>query len=154
MAWRDAWAMQTDTEPRRLLVVANETCPCPGLAEDIRRVAGDDAEVLIVAPALNSRLRHFVSDVDAAIIAAQERLRVALALLAEEGLTAGGEVGDADPMVAIDDALARFRADALIVSTHPPGRSHWLERNLIERARERFDLPLHHHVSIYGLAAA
>lgn len=136
------------------MVVANRTCPCPGLADDVSRHAGDHAEVLIVCPALNSRLAHWVSDVDGAVAAARERLRTALGLLADAGVSAGGEIGDADPLVAIGDALARFPADELMVSTHPPGHSHWLEKNLIERARERFDMPVHHHVSIYDLAAS
>jgi GABA permease len=62
------------------------------------------------------------------------------------GLDAGGEIGDGDPVQAIEDALRTFRPDELIVSTHPPGRSLWLERAVIERARERFDLPLTHVV--------
>jgi hypothetical protein len=46
----------------------------------------------------------------------------------------------------IEDALRTFRPDELIISTHPPGRSHWLERGVVERARERFALPLTHIV--------
>jgi len=55
-------------------------------------------------------------------------------------------VGDADPLQAIEDALRAFGADEVIVSTHPPGRSNWLERDVIARARERFDLPITHVV--------
>jgi hypothetical protein len=59
---------------------------------------------------------------------------------------ARGEVGDDDPLQAIEDALRTFGADAIIISTHPPGRSNWLEREVIVRARERFDLPITHVV--------
>jgi hypothetical protein len=60
---------------RRILVVANRTCPCLAIADEVAARAGDAAtEVLVVAPALNKRLRHWVSDVDAAIAAASERL--------------------------------------------------------------------------------
>jgi hypothetical protein len=47
---------------------------------------------------------------------------------------------------AIEDALRTFQPDELIVSTHPEGRSKWLERGVVDRARERFDLPLTHVV--------
>ena len=62
------------------------------------------------------------------------------------GIGATGEIGDGDPIQAIEDALRTFRPDELIVSTHPPGRSHWLERGVVDKARERFDLPVTHVV--------
>jgi hypothetical protein len=140
---------------RRILVVANETCPCPALADELAARAGDPrSQVLVVAPALNSRLRHWVSDVDAAVAAAHERLDGAIENLSERDIAALGVVGDSDPLVAIEDALARFQATEIVVSTHPPGRSNWLERNLPARAAERFDLPVAHIVSRYGLVDA
>jgi hypothetical protein len=140
---------------RRILVIANRTCPCPALADDVAARAGDPpGEVLVVAPALNTRLRHWVSDVDAAVDAARERLQRAVANLQERGIAARGIVGDADPLLAIEDALAGFRATEIVVSTHPPGRSNWLEKNLPDRAAERFDLPVTHVVSRRGLEAA
>ena len=61
-------------------------------------------------------------------------------------LEADGEIGDGDPIQAIDDAIRTFRPDELILSTHPEGRSHWLERGVVEKARERFDIQLTHVV--------
>ncbi len=140
---------------RRILVIANKTCPCTELHGEIAsRGATAELEVLAVAPALNSRLRHWVSDTDDAVTAAAARLAVAVESLREAGIDARGEVGDADPLYAIGDALSTFAADEVIVSTHPPGHSHWLERNLIERARERHGVPVSHVVSPYGVAAA
>jgi hypothetical protein len=49
-------------------------------------------------------------------------------------------------VVAIEDALAEFDADEVIISTHPPQRSNWLERGVVERARERIDVPVSHVV--------
>lgn len=140
------------TEPHRILVVANRTCPCPALLREIaRRSAEHEAvSVLLVAPALNSRLRHYLSDIDPALADARARLELAQAGLAELGLDAASEVGDADPHVAIGDALARFAASEIIVSTLPAGRSNWLERGLIDRARQDFDVPVTHLVSRYG----
>jgi GABA permease len=48
--------------------------------------------------------------------------------------------------VAISDALRTFGADEILISTHPPGRSNWLEKGVIERARERFPVPITHVV--------
>jgi hypothetical protein len=140
---------------RRILVVANRTCPCPALADAVAARAGAPAaDVLVVAPALNGRLRHWVSDVDGAIAAAHERLDRAVANLRDRGVAARALVGDSDPLVAIEDALADFPATEIIVSTHPPGHSNWLEKKLPERAATRFDLPLTHLTSSYGLEAA
>jgi hypothetical protein len=33
-----------------------------------------------------------------------------------------------------------------VVSTHPPGRSHWLEQGVVETARMRYDVPVTHVV--------
>ena len=139
---------------RRILVIANRTCPCPALADAVGARAGDPpGEVLVIAPALNARLRHWLSDVDPAIAAARERLDRAVANLHERGIVARGSVGDSDPLLAIEDALASFRATEIVVSTYPPGRSNWLEKNLPDRAK-RFDLPITRVVSHYGLEAA
>jgi hypothetical protein len=62
------------------------------------------------------------------------------------GLDATGEIGDGDPVQAIEDAVRTFQPDELIVSTHPAGRSHWLERGVVEKARELFELPVTHVV--------
>jgi hypothetical protein len=55
-------------------------------------------------------------------------------------------VGDADPLQAAADALRVFPADELVVATHPEGRSNWLARGVVERARRRFGLPVVHVV--------
>ncbi len=129
----------------RILVVANETVGGAELLETIRSHAlGKNARVLVVCPALNSPLRHWASDEDEAREAAQRRLEASLAAMRGAGVAADGEVGDGDPIQAIEDALRTFRPDELIVSTHPPGRSHWLERGVVEKARERFALPVTH----------
>ncbi len=134
-------------EHYRVLVVANETVGGAQLLDTIReRIAGRTARVLVVCPALNSPLRHWASDEDDARTRAQERLDASLATMQGAGIQAAGEIGDGDPIQAIEDALRTFRPDELIVSTHPPGRSHWLERGVVEKARERFALPVTHVV--------
>jgi hypothetical protein len=132
---------------RRILVVANETVGGRSLLDEIRRHSeGVNEDILVVVPALNSAIRHWTSDEDAARSAAQDRLDASLARLAQEGIVARGEVGDADPLQAMEDALRTFGADEVIISTHPEGRSHWLERGVVTGARERFALPITHVV--------
>jgi len=132
---------------RRILVIANETVGGEALREQIRqRTEGVREHVLVVCPALNSPLRHWMSDEDPARAQAQQRLDRSLARLREAGIDAEGRVGDSDPLQAMEDALRTFGADELIISTHPEGRSNWLERGVVSAARDRFDLPITHVV--------
>ena len=134
-------------DERRILVVANETVGGETLRERIReRSEGFRSQVLVVSPALNSPLKHWVSDEDEARHAAQERLDRSLARLREAGFEARGEIGDGEPLQAIEDALRTFGADEIIISTHPEGRSNWLEKGVVSGARERFAVPITHVV--------
>ncbi len=132
----------------RLLVVANETVGGEALLAEIRdRCRGRRCEIMVVTPALaRSRASHWASDVDEAIELARQRMELSLIAIEELGLKAKGEVGDSDPNVAIEDALRVFPADEILISTHPPERSRWLEHGVVERAREQIDLPISHVV--------
>ncbi len=131
----------------RILVVANETLTGTRLHDEIVRMAAGAAEdVLVVCPALNSHLRTWTSDEDGARDAARTRLDLTLASLATAGVNARGEIGDGDPLQALEDALRGFAADEIVISTHAEGRSHWLEQGVIEAARARFDVPVTHVV--------
>jgi Universal stress protein family len=134
-------------DERRILVIANETVAGRALREAVEAAAeGYRANVLVVSPALNSPLKHWASDEDQARAAAEERLRRSIAELERLGISARGEVGDADPVQAIEDALRTFGADVIVISTHPEGRSNWLERGVVSSARERFAVPITHVV--------
>src|SRR5436190_14277724 len=130
----------------RILVVANETCAGRALLDELRGRVGPGSEVLVVAPALNSRLRHIFADIDAAYSAAEERLAESVDALRAVGIGAAGAVGDSDPVQAIEDALVEFEATEIVISTHPPERSNWLEKRVVERATERFEIPIAHVV--------
>ena len=132
----------------RVLVVANETVEGEALLDEVReRCRGRRSEALVVTPALDaSRASHWASDVDEAIELARQRMELSLIALRGAGLKARGEIGDSDPMVAIEDALRVFPADEIVISTHPPQRSRWLERGVVERSREEIDLPVTHVV--------
>jgi GABA permease len=134
-------------DEHRILVVANETVGGPELLSEITERAGERrARVLVVCPALNSPLRHWANDEDQARDQAQQRLEQSVRSMRATGLEVEGEVGDGDPIQSIEDAVRTFQPDELIISTHPPGRSHWLERGVVERARSRFEIPLVHVV--------
>jgi GABA permease len=129
----------------RILVVANETVGSAALRDVLRTKAADAAEdVLVVCPALNSPVRTWTSDEDGARAAAEARLRASLEALTAAGVTVRGEIGDGDPLQALEDALRTFPADEIVISTHAVGRSHWLERGVVETARARFDVPITH----------
>jgi GABA permease len=132
------------TSPTRTLVVANETVPSDVLPEMLGR--DDGREVLVIAPALNGRLAHWSSDDRRARREAEQRLARCLDSLRAGGLVAHGRVGDADPLLAIDDALRVFPANEIVIATHPEGQSNWLARNIVSRARSRYAVPVHHLV--------
>jgi len=135
-------------EERRVLVVANETMGSKELLSAISERALQLGHVRfhVVCPALNTRLKTWTSDEDPARAAAQKRLDATIARLASVGIEARGEVGDVDPLVAIEDSVRTFHPDEVVISTHPEGRSNWLERGVVAAARERFDVPVTHVV--------
>ena len=132
------------TMTRRLLVVANETVASNVLRETVGPDADDDTDVLglVIAPALTTRIAFWASDDRRARRHAEERLASYLSSLAAAGIDAEGFVADADPLLAIEDALGLFDADRIVISTHPDGPSNWLARNIVARARQRFAQPI------------
>ena len=103
----------------------------------LRRELGDDAEgaqVLVVSPAVNSSpLAFWVSDSDEALEDAQERLDETLSKLQDAGVQARGTTGDSEGLVALQDALATFPADRVVVVDDP---------EVAEEASERLDVPV------------
>jgi hypothetical protein len=129
---------------RRILVIANETVAGEALNQAIRfRARHGSAEVLVVVPALGARLRRLAPGARGA---AEDRLARSLERLRRTGVRARGQLGDADPLRAIGDALGLFVADEILVATHPEARSAWLAGDLVVRARSRFGVPVLHVV--------
>ena len=143
----EAEVAHADDDVHRILVVANQTVGGRALLDEIKgRSKGKPSEIYVIVPALtSSRLEHLAHDVDGAIAEAQSRLSESLRVMSAAGLRARGHVGDHhDPNTAIEDALREFPADELIVSTHPPERSRWLESGVVERAQKEIPLPVTH----------
>ena len=133
----------------RVLVVANETVEADELIAELRRIEDErNSTFVVVAPAVAAEhgLGNSWSQAGA-IEAAQERLDRTLAVLRGEGLECDGWVGDMVPFSAVRDALDRFPADLIVISTHPATRSRWLRKDLVEQVRGSFDIPVVHIVS-------
>lgn len=127
----------------RLLVVAGEAAPDLGDLPFGAQLLIDAAEeILVVAPALPTRLAWLASDTDKTREIADERLRGVLSQIDSAGKKAGGVVGADDPLLAFDDAVAEFRPDHILIGLRGPERSDWQERGLVDQVLERFLLPV------------
>jgi len=130
----------------RYLVVANQTLGGVALAEVIRqKMVEGDCSFHVIVPATKPG-DHLVWTEGEAHLIARERLDRALAWFKSHGAEATGDVGDANPMLAIGDALIAGRFDEIILSTLPAGVSRWLNQDLPSRARRRFGLVVTHVV--------
>ena len=137
----------------KVLVLASEPISGEVVRQAIGAERAEDAEVLVVAPALNSKLRFLASDPDAAIERAEEVQEESVQRMNEEGLDAAGDTGESDPLQAIEDALATFRAEEIVLCIHPEGEQNWLEDGVVDEAKERFPDRQVRHFEV-GLAAS
>jgi len=130
----------------RLLVVTPE----PVDAAFLRNTLGDEvngAEVLVVSPATNqSKVAFWVSDPDEAIEEAETAQTDTVERLEEEGVDAAGQVGESDPVQAVDDALATFAADRILLVAHPEGERDYREDEALAEAGTRWGIPIAHAV--------
>ena len=131
---------------KKILVLASEPVSGEALQKAVGRESAADAEVLVVAPALNSRTRFWVSDPDPAIERADEVQAETVERMEEEGVDAVGDTGESDPLLAIEDALRTFPADQIVLFTHAGGDRNWAEEGLVDDVRERFDGDVEHLV--------
>jgi hypothetical protein len=101
--------------------------------------------VLVLAPATNqSKLAFWVSDPDDAIAEATTASVDTVERLEERGVDAVGEVGESDPSQAIDDALATFAADRIVIFSHPEGDRDYREDESLADAETRWNVPVTH----------
>ena len=118
-----------------LVLIADEICGrclARELADHGEGAAG--TSVVIIAPALvHSATAAWTDDIDAGIAEAERKVDASVALLRRQGYTTVGKVGDSNPTRAIEDGLAEFAPDDVIVATHPADRMGLLERELVDR---------------------
>ena len=113
----------------KVLVIANRTVDSEEVRDAIvSRAAAGPLHVTLVAPVSSGSgsLRERREDTARRLERAVERLRAA-------GVTVEGIVGDADPMVAVQDVWDPLRFDEVIVATLPTGASRWMAADLPRR---------------------
>jgi hypothetical protein len=134
---------------KHVLVLANETVAGQTLIEALKlRAAAEEIRVTVIAP-INAPREGYVVYEDTRRASAGRRLDRTLQLLRGSGIPASGLVVDTDPVNATRDAIAQAEPpiDAVIVSTHPPERSGWLQRDVPERVQKAAgELPVEHVV--------
>jgi hypothetical protein len=126
---------------RKILALVAE----PVSGEALRSALGDtadEAEVMVVAPAFDKKTRFWTSDSDEAIARADAVQEETVERMGEEGVDAVGDTGESDPLLAVQDALATFPAEEIVIFTHPEGERNWAEGELLEDAEQRFDVPV------------
>jgi hypothetical protein len=131
---------------RRILVIATSAIPAEEIGSQISARYGEDNELHVVAPASGlSRIDWLTNSEDEARADAEDRAE----RLADElpGDEVPADVGDTDPIQAIEDALVDFPADEIVVITRPEDESTWLESGAAQKARTRFAAPVTHLVA-------
>ena len=141
-------------QPRRVLVLANETAASDELLEELRRIGADHAaEYFVAVPAspveTGTAATHGPLDVmEATQEAAQARLDHTLSTLRSENLQADGALGDYRPLRALASAVDSFHPDEIVIATLPLEASVWHRFDVVDRARtEHPDVPVIHVVA-------
>jgi hypothetical protein len=126
---------------KRVLVVANRTL-CEQHLLDALRAKKDAGPVTfhLLVPASHPHGAWTDAQADRE---ARARLAGILEVLAIGGIPAIGEIGDPNPVTAVDDLLRHTPFDEIIVSTLPKGVSRWLSQNVVRRLG-RHGLPVTH----------
>ncbi len=128
----------------RILVVTTEPVSAGQLRDALPAGADpQDAEVMVVAPALHeSALRFWMSDADDAIARADQVRRESLEHLSDDGVAATADTGEGSTADAIEDALKTFPADQIVVFTHPEGEQRYREDLDAGEVQARFRIPV------------
>ena len=127
----------------RLLIAAGESVSDAGeLPAGIRALLDAADEILVITPALPSRVEWLTSDTDRSREQADERLQAVLGQLADLGSEAAGEVGADDPLLAFEDAIREFSPDHLLIALRSGEAAGWQEKSLLEQIQQRFGLPM------------
>jgi hypothetical protein len=120
--------------------------PDPVGPDTLRAIVGDeidDARVLVVSPALNeSPLAFWMSDADEAIADAEESGARTAGGLRADGVAANSTTGEGEPLMALQDALATFPADRIVIFVREGDDQRYREDDVCNEAQKRFDVPV------------
>jgi hypothetical protein len=127
----------------KVLVLATD----PVGADDVRgALTGEDlaqTEVLVVSPAVNeSPVAFWVSDSDEAIAEAESVAWATADALRDRAARATATTGDSEPLVALQDALATFPADRILVFARDEEHARYREDDTLTEAEQRFGVPV------------
>jgi len=131
---------------RRYLVVAHQTLGGQHLIDEVqRRMAEGPCQFHLLVPCHHppdhSLTDHEIEEQARRVLdAGLERFRAL-------GADATGEIGDVNPVYAVDGVLRRQPFDEIILSTLPAGISRWLKVDVPSRMRRQFNLPITHLVA-------
>jgi hypothetical protein len=133
-----------DTDTRLLIVTGAVVADVAELPPLVRSLISSASEILVVAPVLPGRLQWLVSDTDRVRQEADERLQAVMAHVETLAPAAAerGAVGDETPLSAFADAVRRFRPHHILIALRASDHSAWQERQLIDRVREAFHIPI------------
>ncbi|WP_375425303.1 amino acid permease [uncultured Friedmanniella sp.] len=138
--------------PERVLVLANETVEGSELMDELTTIDRErSAQYFVCVPAnpidTGQAMHQGAAFVwQATTEAAQARLDRTLVQLRTEHLDADGALGDYRPLRALAAAVEQFHPDRLVICTLPEDRSAWLRYDVVDRAREAYDIPVTHVV--------
>jgi nucleotide-binding universal stress UspA family protein len=133
------------SEPANVLVVAHQTAATRPLLDAVReRARRSPARFHLVVPRQPHGMHKVVDPLEAGEEEAQHVLADALPKLSAAAATeVSGEIGDPEPLMAIQDAVNLGHYDEIIISTLPLGISRWLKLDLVSKARA-LGLPVTH----------
>jgi GABA permease len=142
-------------------VVANQTLASQELWNEIRKRLETDANPYFYVLVPNTAAAHYhivpaaggfvpmptvitgsIPETDEEATARAQQLLDQLLKRLRQRANAEGELGDADPFVAIQDVLATRQFDEILVSTLPGRSSRWRRADLPGRVQRRFGLPV------------
>src|SRR4051812_50137286 len=98
--------------PKKILALVAEPVSADALRSAVGEEDADSAEVLVVAPALNTKKRFFLADPDPAIERADAVQQETVERLDEAGIDAAGDTGAGDPRPPRQGAAGRHGAGA------------------------------------------
>ena len=124
-------------EQAHVLVVAHQTAATAPLLDAVReRAQRGPARFHLVVPRRPHGLDKVMDPQEHGEEEAKRVLADALPkLTAAAGSEVTGEVGDSEPLAAIEDAVNLGDYDEIIISTLPLGVSRWLKLDLISKVR-------------------
>jgi Universal stress protein family len=127
---------------RLLIATGDSASDIEALPAGVRAIVDAAGEIMVVAPALPTRLQWLASDTDKTREAADKRLQEVVEQIDESGADVQGVVGADDPVLAIEEATEEFEPDLILIALRPAAKSGWQERGLVDQVVSRASVPV------------